>query len=54
MRWNDASKLHKWDIVTVKANNVDMEVVEVEVITSMHKVNVLLLDGNWYDHRDLK
>ncbi len=38
MRWNDARKLHKWDIVTVKATNVDMDVVEVEVFTSLQKI----------------
>lgn len=52
MTYRDALKLHNEDEVTVKATNTVMQVVE--IITHKTYVEVLLEDGNYYHHKDIK
>ena len=60
MRVRDALKLHNEDEVTVKRTDTVLRVVRAEPIpkefTKNNKscVDVLLEDGNWYEHREIK
>nr|WP_297765896.1 hypothetical protein [uncultured Butyrivibrio sp.] len=51
MKWNDAAKLHSEDEVIVKESGLLMNVVEVRAYPSIHRVTVMLEDGNWYGPR---
>ena len=54
MKYNDAIKLHNEDEVIVKETDEVMNVVEIEVYPSVKKVDVMLTDGNWYNHKDIR
>ncbi len=54
MKWNDAAKLHDEDEVVVKKNGVTMTVIEVNRYPSLHRVTVMLDDGNWYSHKEIR
>ena len=54
MKWNDAIKLHNEDEVTVKETGAVMNVITTEVNRTAKSMRVMLTDGNWYDHRDIR
>ena len=54
MKYNDAIKLHNEDEVIVKETNTVMDVVEIEIHPSTKQVDVMLTDGNWYNHKDIR
>lgn len=54
MNWNDAIKLHNEDEVIVKETGAAMSVVDVKVYTSVHRMDVMLTDGNWYSYKDIR
>lgn len=54
MRYKDAVTLHNEDEVTVKRSKATMQVVEIEVVEEVKCVSVLLTDGNWYWHAEIR
>ena len=54
MKFSHAIKLHNEDEVTVKRTNEIMQVVEVEIDKANKTCSIMLTDGNYYHHRDLK
>ena len=54
MKWTDAANLYNEDEVIVKRTGKIMEVVEIEVDEYAHNVEVMLEDGNWYNHTEIE
>jgi hypothetical protein len=54
MKWTAAANLHNEDEVIVKRTGEAMDVVEVEINKSAHSVEVMLTDGNWYNHTEIE
>ena len=54
MKLKDAKKLHRGDEVIVKQNGRIMQVVETETSDDMRNVDVMLEDGVWYGHKEIK
>lgn len=52
MRFKDAKKLHNEDEVLIKKTGEILTVIE--VMHEPKQVNVLLSDGLWYNHKDVK
>lgn len=52
MTYKEALKLHNEDEVIVKETNVVMRVIE--VINHENYAEILLEDGNYYHHKDIK
>ena len=61
MKLRNALKLHNEDEVTIKKTGEIMQIVETEVIPKMNTekftpryVNIMLNDGNWYNHKEVR
>ena len=54
MRYEDALKLHSGDEVTVKRSKEIMRVIEREVVEYIKGISVMLEDGNWYGHKEIR
>ena len=53
MRWTDAARLYNEDKVVVKETKEVMSVINIDIDKENHNVEVMLDDGNWYNHRDI-
>lgn len=53
MKFKDAKKLHHEDEVLIKKTGEILTVIEVKH-EQPKQVNVLLSDGLWYSHKDIK
>ena len=54
MKYTDAIKLHNEDEITIKETNEVMKVVEIEVQPSVQQVRIMLTNGEWYNHKEIR
>ena len=54
MTYREAKKLHNEDVVTVCRTGEYRAVIETQDVPDIKIVSIMLDDGNWYSHREVR